>query len=74
MKLTTLNALVAAVEEGSLRGAARMVGASQPALTKMIRELELELGAPLLQRTSRGVLPTPQGKVLYERAVRRNVS
>ena len=70
MKLTTLNALVAAVEEGSLRGAARMVGASQPALTKMIRELELELGAPLLQRTSRGVLPTPQGKVLYERAVK----
>jgi LysR family transcriptional regulator of abg operon len=70
LKLATLNALVAAVEEGSLRGAARQVGASQPALTKMIRELEIELGAPLLQRTSRGVLPTPQGKVLYERAVR----
>jgi len=70
VKLATLNALVAAVEEGSLRGAARQVGASQPALTKMIRELELELGAPLLQRTSRGVLPTPQGKVLYERAVK----
>ena len=70
MKLTTLNALVAAVEEGSLRGAARQVGISQPALTKMVRELELELGAALLQRTSRGVVPTPQGKVLYERAVK----
>ena len=70
MKLATLNTLIAAVEEGSLRGAARRVGASQPALTKMIRELELELGAALLQRTSRGVVPTPQGKVLYDRAVK----
>lgn len=70
MKLATLTALIAAVEEGSLRGAARRVGAAQPALTKMIRELEVELGAPLLQRTSRGVLPTAQGKVLYERALK----
>ncbi|WP_367849301.1 LysR family transcriptional regulator [Rhodoferax sp. WC2427] len=70
MKLTTLNVLVAAIEEGSLRGAARRVAASQPAITKMIRELELELAAPLLLRTSRGVVPTPQGKVLYERAVK----
>ena len=70
MKLSTLNALVAAVEEGSLRGAARRVAVSQPAITKMIRELEIELAAPLLLRTSRGVVPTPQGKVLYERAVK----
>ncbi|MDD0812488.1 LysR substrate-binding domain-containing protein [Curvibacter sp. RS43] len=72
MKLATLNALVAAIEEGSLRGAARRVGVSQPALTKMIRELELELAAPLLMRTSRGVQPTAQGKVLYERSVKAN--
>ena len=70
MKLTTLNVLVAAIEEGSLRGAARRVAASQPAITKMIRELELELAAPLLLRTSRGVVPTAQGKVLYERAIK----
>lgn len=72
MKLTTLTALVAAIEEGSLRGAARRVGVSQPALTKGLRELEVELATTLLQRTSRGVLPTAQGKVLYEHAV--NVS
>nr|WP_116604054.1 LysR substrate-binding domain-containing protein [uncultured Albidiferax sp.] len=70
MKLATLNVLVAAIEEGSLRGAARRVGASQPAITKMVRELELELAAPLLLRTSRGVVPTAQGKVLYDRAVK----
>lgn len=70
MKLATLNALVAAVDEGSLRAAARRVQTSQPALTKMIRELELELAAPLLLRSSRGVVPTAQGKVLYERAIK----
>jgi len=68
MKLSTLKALVAAVEEGSLRAAARRVGASQPALTKMIRELEQELAAPLLVRSTTGVMPTAQGKVLYEHA------
>ncbi|CAM4381817.1 LysR family transcriptional regulator [Kerstersia similis] len=70
MKLAALHALVAAVEEGSLRGAARRTGTSQPALTKTIRELELELGSSLLTRTSRGVQATAQGKVLYERALK----
>jgi len=70
MKLNTLRALVVAVEDGSLRGAARRLGVSQPALTKMIRELELELAAPLLVRTTRGVVPTAQGQVLYQHALR----
>lgn len=68
MKLNTLQALVAAIEDGSLRSAARRLNVSQPALTKMIRELEIELAAPLLVRTSQGVLPTAQGQVLFERA------
>jgi len=68
MKLSALKAFVLAVESGSLRGAARELGVSQPALTKTIRELEIELAAPLLVRTSQGVLPTAQGQVLFERA------
>jgi LysR family transcriptional regulator of abg operon len=68
MKLLALKALVAAVEEGSLRSAARRLGVSQPALTKSIRELERELAAPLLTRSSTGVMATAQGKVLFERA------
>lgn len=68
MKLTSLNALRAAVEEGSLRSAARRLGVSQPALTKLIRELERELATTLLQRSTTGVVATAQGKVLYERA------
>jgi LysR family transcriptional regulator of abg operon len=68
MKLSALHALVVAVEEGSLRNAAREIGVSQPALTKVIRELEIELAAPLLVRSSKGVLPTAQGTVLYQHA------
>jgi len=68
MKITALEALVAAIEEGSLRGAARRIGTSQPALTKLVRELELELSATLLERHAKGVLPTEQGRVLFEHA------
>ena len=50
MKLNALQALVVAIEEGSLRAAARRIGVSQPALTKLVRELEIELAAPLLER------------------------
>ena len=69
MKLTSLRALVAAIEEGSLRSAARRLGVSQPALTKMIRELERKLSTTLLLRSTIGVLATAQGMVLYERAI-----
>ncbi len=69
MKLVALRALVASVQEGSLRAAARRMGLSQPALTKMVRELEQELGASLLVRSTRGVLLTAQGQVLFEHAL-----
>lgn len=69
MKLSNLRALVASIEEGSLRAASRRIGVSQPALTKMIRELERELSTTLLLRSTTGVLATAQGMVLYERAV-----
>jgi len=68
MKITALEALVAAIEEGSLRAAARRIGTSQPALTKLVRELERKLEAPLLDRNSKGVIATSQGQVLFEHA------
>lgn len=69
MKLSSLRALVAAIEEGSLRSAARRLGVSQPALTKMVRELERELSTTLLLRSTTGVVATAQGRVLHERAI-----
>ena len=70
MKLSALQGFVAAIEEGSLRAAARRLGVSQPALTKLVRELEIELAATLLLRHSQGVKPTAQGQVLFDHALR----
>jgi DNA-binding transcriptional LysR family regulator len=69
MKLAALKALIEAIETGSLRSAARKLGVSQPALTKMVKELERELGAPLLERSTTGVIPTAQGRILHARAL-----
>jgi LysR family transcriptional regulator, regulator of abg operon len=69
MKIANLQALVAAIDHGSLRNAARKLGMSQPALTKSIRDLETELGAPLLQRSSKGVFPTAHGQALNQHAL-----
>lgn len=69
MKLNSLRALVVAVDEGSLRAAARRLGVTQPSLTKLIRELERELATTLLVRATTGVVATAQGMVLYERAI-----
>lgn len=56
------------MEQGSLNRAAARLLVSQPALSKAIRLLELELGVSLLVRTSEGVSATPYGKELYSHA------
>ncbi|MEO9778045.1 MAG: LysR family transcriptional regulator [Sedimentitalea sp.] len=56
------------VEVGNITKAAEQLNVAQPALGLQIRQLENELGVPLLVRHSRGVTPTRSGQVLYERA------
>ncbi len=68
MKLHQLRAALAVAEHGSLRGAARALGMSQPALTHNIGELERELGAPLFERRARGMTTTPLGELVLRRA------
>lgn len=70
MELRSLRYFVKIVEMGSFAKAARHVHISQPALSIAIRKLELELNAPLLDRTAAGVMPTAFGKSLYENASR----
>ena len=53
------------VEAGSFSRAATMVFVAQPALSQQIAELEDELGVVLLNRSPRGVQPTPAGDALY---------
>ena len=68
MRITQLRDLLAAADAGSIRGAARALNISQPALTRSIRQLEAELHAQLLDRSGRGVVPTGPGKALLARA------
>lgn len=68
MKLPSIQAFVAVVKAGSIHAAARDLGISQPALSKSLRALEEDLAAPLLTRSSHGVVPTGYGKAFYQRA------
>jgi DNA-binding transcriptional LysR family regulator len=61
-----LRAFVRTVEKGSVTGAARDLGISQPAVTKHLRNLERHVNARLLERTTRAVRPTAHGLTLYE--------
>jgi DNA-binding transcriptional LysR family regulator len=60
-----LAAFVAAVDSGSVQGAADALALTQSAATKRLQALERRLGVRLLQRRSAGVEPTALGRVLY---------
>ena len=66
--ITELRAFCAAADLGSLGRAARLMHVSQPALSKRLRTLEAVAGAPLLERSPRGVTLTPAGTRLYVEA------
>lgn len=68
MKLQQLESLLAVVEHGSIRAAARHLNVSQAAVTKSMRLLEEEAGVPLLLRRSRGIELTDAGRRLTARA------
>ena len=56
----------AVVEAGSLSGAARSLGLSQPTLGRHIEALETALGMSLFERTLSGLKPTETALRLYE--------
>ena len=68
--LVSLRIFVAVVEAGSLTGGAGRYGISLAAVSKRVVELERETGAPLLDRSKKGVVPTPAGQTLYRHALR----
>jgi len=69
-ELTELRTFCAAVDLGSIGRAARLLRVSQPALSKRLQGLEALTGSRLLERSTRGVSPTPAGKQLYAAARR----
>lgn len=63
-----LTQFLAVADAGSLSGAATTLFITQPTLTLNMRKLEQTMGAPLFERSSRGVRLTRYGETLYENA------
>jgi LysR family transcriptional regulator, hca operon transcriptional activator len=69
MELRHLRYFVAVAEAGSLTvAAARQLHTSQPSLSRQIRDLEDEVGTPLLTRRARGIELTPAGRAFLDHA------
>ncbi|QTN30361.1 LysR family transcriptional regulator [Rhodoferax sp. AJA081-3] len=63
-----IRSFLAALDQGSLLGAARVLKTSQPTLGRHIAELESQLGVVLFERTGRGLVPTATALQLADAA------
>ncbi len=70
MELRHLRYFAAVAETCHFGRAAERLHMAQPALSQAIRQLEGELGTPLLVRTTRQVRLTPAGEFLHKEALR----
>src|ERR1700730_2239775 len=70
MELRHLDTLLAIAEEGSFTAAADALATVQSNVSDQVRQLEAELGVPLLVRSRRGAEPTEFGVLVLDRARR----
>lgn len=68
LSLRDLEYVVAVDDQRHFGRAAERCAVSQPSLSAQVRKLEELLGVPLFERTSRRVLPTPQGEAVIRQA------
>lgn len=68
MKLDLIEAFMATLHSGSIRAAAKALQQSQPGVSKKLRQLETELGVPLITRSQKGIDLTRYGEAFAVRA------
>jgi LysR family nitrogen assimilation transcriptional regulator len=68
MDLKQLELFVTVADLGGFSRAARVLGVAQPAISRQVRSLEVELRQSLLLRNGRGATPTEAGKRLLQHA------
>jgi DNA-binding transcriptional LysR family regulator len=66
-RIQALRLFVRVVDLGSFSKAAGEIGLGQPAATKQVAQLERQLGARLLHRSTHGVSPTEVGQLYYDK-------
>ncbi len=69
-RFQAMTTFIRVVDTGSFSAAARQTNVGQPAVSKMIAQLEERLGVRLITRTTRGLSPTEAGQRFYDRALR----
>ncbi len=69
-RIDAMKVFIAALDEGSLAGAGRLLGRSPAAVSRAIAFLEQQVGAPLLHRTTRAIKLSEVGE-RYATACRR---
>lgn len=70
MQLRTLRAFVEVVRQGGFSQAAKVVFATQSTVSKAVRQLEDEIGVPLLDRIGHRSVLTVAGEVVFRRALK----
>jgi LysR family hca operon transcriptional activator len=68
MELRHLRYFAAVAAHGSFNRAAQMLHLTQPALSRQVKDLEEEIGVPLLVRGTNTITLTPTGESFYEDA------
>lgn len=68
-RLNAIEAFVSVVQNGGFTAAARSLRKSRAMVSKLVQDLEEQLGARLLHRTTRRVGLTVTGRVYYDRCV-----
>ena len=68
LNLHLLRMFATVVRSGSFSQAAELLGTSQPAVSKGVRDFELQVGCRLLNRSPKGIVPTPEGLALSRHA------
>ncbi|MFJ5622724.1 LysR family transcriptional regulator [Peribacillus loiseleuriae] len=69
MDIKQLNYFVTVSNQLSYSKAAQKLHISQPSLSNAIKNLEREVGSPLLERSTRKIELTDAGKILYEKSI-----
>ncbi len=70
LNLRQIEAFRAVMRTGTVVAAADMLCVSQPAISRLVSELELRLGFGLFERRGRRLVPTAQGEQLYREVER----